>query len=473
MKLDTMSPRQVVAALDKYIVGQSEAKRAVAIALANRVRRLKLDERMQKEVKPKNLLMIGPTGVGKTEIARRLAVISDAPFIKVEATKYTEVGYVGRDVESMVRDLVENAIRLVKQQKQEEVKEEALSNAIDRIAKVMKPGKKIKKESKMNFPKGDMGGLAEFLSQMAPQMNQENQEEEEEITDEIAKTRKQIKDQIRDGKLDNHEITIQLNEKKLQMTNLNPAMEQMMDLSENLTSLQPKKKIERNVTVKEALKLLTEEESEKLVNLADIHQMALELAESKGIIFIDEMDKIASKNDNNGHVSRQGVQRDILPIVEGSQIQTKYGIINTDHILFIGSGAFHVSKPSDLIPELQGRFPIRVNLNDLNKDDFIRILTEPTNAITKQYQALLATDGVEIKFDDTAINAMAEYAVRLNEQADNIGARRLHTIIETVLEDLLFEATDMTMGDITINETFVNNKLAKIVEDKDLSHYIL
>lgn len=472
MKLDTMSPRQVVAALDKYIVGQSEAKRAVAIALANRVRRLKLDERMQKEVKPKNLLMIGPTGVGKTEIARRLAVISDAPFIKVEATKYTEVGYVGRDVESMVRDLVENAIRLVKQQKQEEVKEEALSNAIDRIAKVMKPGKKIKKESKMNFPKGDMGGLAEFLSQMAPQMNQENQEEEE-ITDEIAKTRKQIKDQIRDGKLDNHEITIQLNEKKLQMTNLNPAMEQMMDLSENLTSLQPKKKIERNVTVKEALKLLTEEESEKLVNLADIHQMALELAESKGIIFIDEMDKIASKNDNNGHVSRQGVQRDILPIVEGSQIQTKYGIINTDHILFIGSGAFHVSKPSDLIPELQGRFPIRVNLNDLNKDDFIRILTEPTNAITKQYQALLATDGVEIKFDDTAINAMAEYAVRLNEQADNIGARRLHTIIETVLEDLLFEATDMTMGDITINETFVNNKLAKIVEDKDLSHYIL
>lgn len=468
-----LTPRQVVAALDKYIVGQAEAKRAVAIALANRIRRLKLDEAMQKEVKPKNLLMIGPTGVGKTEIARRLATIANAPFIKVEATKYTEVGYVGRDVESMVRDLVENAIQLVKQQKHDQVKEQAMEMAIDRLTKILKPGKKVKKSTPNPGSKMDLGNFTDLFSQMMPMKPLEEEEDAEEITEEIAQTRAQIKQQIKDGKLDNHEVTIKLQEKKLQMNSLNPAMEQMMDLQDSLSALQPKKKIERNVTVKEALDLLAEEEADKLVNQADIHSDALKLAESKGIIFIDELDKIASKGDNGGQVSRQGVQRDILPIVEGSQVQTKYGIIHTDHILFIGSGAFHVAKPSDLIPELQGRFPIRVHLDDLSKDDFVRILTEPTNAITKQYQALLATDGVTIHFDDSSIDAMADYAVQLNEETDNIGARRLHTIIETVLDELLFEAMDMQMGEITITDTYVKNKLKDIVGNKDLSHYIL
>ena len=464
-----LSPRKIVTELDKYIIGQDDAKKSVAIALQNRIRRLKLEPEMQKEVKPKNLLMIGPTGVGKTEIARRLADIAQAPFIKVEATKYTEVGYVGRDVESMVRDLVENAIRIVKKQKHLEVQDQAESLAIERIAKALKPG--IKKAKTSNTIPGNFGGLTEMFKQFSPEDGAN--EEEEEITEEIAATRRQIRQQIRDGKLDNHEVTIQLEEKKLQLTSLNPAMEQMMDLQDSLNVLKPKKKIERKVTVKEAIELLREEEADKLVNQDDIHQTALKLAESSGIIFIDEMDKIASKGQQSGEVSRQGVQRDILPIVEGSAIQTKYGIIQTDHILFIGSGAFHTAKPSDLIPELQGRFPIRVHLEDLTEDDFSQILTEPKNALTKQYQALLATDGVEITFTPEAITSMAHYAVELNQQNDNIGARRLHTILETLLEDLLFEATDMQMGHIEINQSYVKNKLDKIMENRDLSHYIL
>lgn len=464
-----LTPKEVVNELNKYIIGQDEAKRAVAVALRNRVRRLKLDDEMKHEVKPKNLLMIGPTGVGKTEIARRLATITQAPFIKVEATKYTEVGYVGRDVESMVRDLVENSIRLVKAQEHEAVHDKAEAKAIERIAKALRPGQKVEKKANNTTP--NLGMFGEMFKAMQPP--QTDEEPEEIVSDEVASSRRQIRQQIRDGLLDNHEVTIKLEEKKMQLTSLNPAMEQMMDMQESLNALKPKKKIERTVTVKEAVALLTEEEADRLVNLDDIQQKALKLVEENGIIFIDEMDKIATKNQNSGEVSRQGVQRDILPIVEGSQVQTKYGIINTDHILFVGSGAFHVSKPSDLIPELQGRFPIRVNLHDLTKEDFIRILSEPKNALIKQYEALIATEGVNISFDEGAINKMAEYAVLLNQNTDNIGARRLHTILETVLEELLFESADMQMGEILINEKYVTQKLEKIVENRDLSHYIL
>lgn len=470
--MEQLTPRKVVDSLNQYIIGQDDAKRAVAVALRNRIRRLKLDPEMRQEVKPKNLLMIGPTGVGKTEIARRLADIAKSPFIKVEATKYTEVGYVGRDVESMVRDLVENAILLVKKEKHAEVQDEAESRAIDRIAKSLKPGEKPKKQETQASTMGGFGNFADIFKQMNPAM-QEEEEEEEIVTEEVAATRRAIRQQIREGKLDNHQVTIKLEEKKLQLNSMNPAMEQVMDMQESLSALKPKKKIERTVTVKEAIKIIAEEEADKLVNQEDINQTALELAQNNGIIFIDEIDKIATKNQNAGEVSRQGVQRDILPIVEGSQVQTKYGIIATDHILFIGSGAFHDAKPSDLIPELQGRFPIRVNLNDLTENDFVRILTEPKNALIKQYQAMLATEEVDINFTQDAIQRLAEYAVELNENTDNIGARRLHTILETVLEELLFESAEMQMGEIEINAKYVEQRLDKIVENRDLSHYIL
>ncbi|MGO1433692.1 MAG: ATP-dependent protease ATPase subunit HslU, partial [Ruoffia tabacinasalis] len=370
---------------------------------------------------------------------------------------------------------VENSIRLLKKQKQEEVKETAEAKAIERIAKALKPGEKpAKAESTLQQNQANpFGNFAEMFKQMNPAGNDVEEEEEEIVTEEVAATRRAIRQQIREGKLDNHEVTIKMEEKKLQLNSMNPAMEQMMDMQESLNALKPKKKIERTITVAEAIKLLTEEEADKLINQDDINQKALELAQSNGIIFIDEIDKIASKNQNSGEVSRQGVQRDILPIVEGSQVQTKYGIIETDHILFIGSGAFHESKPSDLIPELQGRFPIRVNLDDLTGSDFVSILTEPKNALIKQYEAMLATEGVEIHFTEAAIEKLAEYAVRLNDTTDNIGARRLHTILETVLEELLFESAEMQMGEIEITEQYVEQRLEKIVENRDLSHYIL
>lgn len=465
-----LSPREIVSQLDQYIVGQAEAKRAIAIAVRNRQRRLRLEEEMQDEVKPKNLLMIGPTGVGKTEIARRLAKITQAPFIKVEATKYTEVGYVGRDVESMVRDLVDQAIRIVRVKKHEEVHDEAYDRAVVRLAKYIVPGEKPSKKTNDEDSSGfGFKGMEDFMRQLSGQMEPEVQEVE---TDEISHQRRQVRQQIRQGQLDKEEVTIQILEPKMQLSSINPVMEQMMDMQESLNALRPDKTIERTVTVKEALKLLTDEESDKLVNQEDLHQQALKLSEESGIIFIDEMDKIASGKENSGEVSRQGVQRDILPIVEGSQIQTKYGLIKTDHILFIGSGAFHVAKPSDLIPELQGRFPIRVNLDDLRQEDFVRILTEPQNALIKQYQALLATEEVEVVFTDEAINQMAEYAVTLNRETDNIGARRLHTIIETVLEELLFESADSPMR-IEVTKKYVDDRLADKVNNKDLSHYIL
>ena len=459
------SPREIVKELDEYIVGQTNAKKSVAVALRNRYRRLQLDEKMQQDVTPKNILMIGPTGVGKTEIARRLAKIVDAPFVKLEATKFTEVGYVGRDVESMVRDLVENAIQIVKKEQYKNVRIQAEKKANRRLVKVLVPG--IKKEQKKN---------TNPYEQMMNMFNAAQQPEEpkEELTDEIRSNRQAIFEQLEKGLLDNREVTIQVGEPKNQAPMMNNGLEQMgIDLNETLGALKPQKKIERTVTVKEARELLIQEESSKLVNDADIHSEALRLAESSGIIFLDEIDKVSSKSQQSGEVSREGVQRDILPIVEGSQVNTKYGTLQTDHILFIASGAFHLSKPSDLIPELQGRFPIRVELDDLTKEDFVKILTEPTNALVKQYVALLGTENVKVVFTMEAIEKIAEIAYQVNRDTDNIGARRLHTILEKLLEDLLFEASEMQMGEITITEAYVEEKLASIAKDEDLSRYIL
>ncbi|WP_313538831.1 ATP-dependent protease ATPase subunit HslU [Enterococcus sp.] len=459
------SPREIVKELDEYIVGQTAAKKSVAVALRNRYRRLQLDEKMQQDVTPKNILMIGPTGVGKTEIARRLARIVDAPFVKLEATKFTEVGYVGRDVESMVRDLVENAIQIVKKDQYKNVRIQAEKKANRRLVKVLVPG--IKKEQKKQ---------GNPYEQMMNMFNGAQQPEElkEELTDEIRSNRQAIFEQLEKGLLDNREVTIEVDEPKNQAPAMNNGLEQMgIDLNETLGALKPQKKIERTVTVKEARELLIQEESSKLVNDADIHSEALRLAESSGIIFLDEIDKVTSKSQQSGEVSREGVQRDILPIVEGSQVNTKYGALQTDHILFIASGAFHLSKPSDLIPELQGRFPIRVELDDLTKEDFVKILTEPNNALVKQYVALLATENVKVTFTLEAIQKIAEIAFQVNRDTDNIGARRLHTILEKLLEDLLFEASEMQMGEITITEAYVEDKLASIAEDQDLSRYIL
>lgn len=459
------TPREIVKELDKYIIGQDEAKRAVAVALRNRYRRLQLEDVMQQEVTPKNMMMIGPTGVGKTEIARRLAKIVNAPFIKVEATKFTEVGYVGRDVESMVRDLVEAAIQIVEKEQYSRVYGQALKKANDRLVKALVPG--IKKEKRQS------GNQFDAMMQMF-NTAQQPQEEQEEVTEEISTNRKKILEQLEKGLLDNREVTIEVDEPKKTMPMMG-GMEQMgIDLNETLGALSPKKKIERTVTVKEAQELLVKEESAKIVNQADISSEAIKRAESTGIIFIDEIDKITSKSQSSsGEVSREGVQRDILPIVEGSQVNTKYGPIQTDFILFIASGAFHLSKPSDLIPELQGRFPIRVELDDLSADDFVRILTEPNNALLKQYEALLATENVKIVFTQEAIKRLAEIASNLNRDTDNIGARRLHTILEKLLEELMFEAPDMQMGEITITEAYVNERLGSIVKDEDLSRYIL
>ncbi|WP_156954978.1 ATP-dependent protease ATPase subunit HslU [Carnobacterium funditum] len=467
--LENMTPREIVSELDKYIIGQKEAKKSVAVALRNRYRRLQLDEAMQKEITPKNLLMIGPTGVGKTEIARRLASIVKAPFIKVEATKFTEVGYIGRDVESMVRDLVEAAIVIVEKQQYSRVYINAEKNAVNRLVKILVPG--IKKEKKQSNASNPFESMFQNMN-----LSQEKPvEEEEEVNETITLNRETIKKQIRSGQLDNREVTIEIEEhKKGTSSPMNAGLEQMgIDLNETLGALRPKNKVKRSVTVKEALEILIQEESEKLVNQEDVYSQAIHLAQNSGIIFIDEFDKITSKSSQSGEVSREGVQRDILPIVEGSQVSTKYGTIQTDHVLFIASGAFHVSKPSDLIPELQGRFPIRVELDDLTKEDFVKILTEPNNALVKQYIAMIATDNIDVIFTFEAIERLADIAYRVNHETENIGARRLHTILEKLLEDLLFEAPDMQMGEITITKNYVDEKIAHIVEDKDLSRYIL
>ncbi|EOS8041738.1 ATP-dependent protease ATPase subunit HslU [Enterococcus faecium] len=460
------TPRQIVSELDEYIVGQHAAKKSVAVALRNRYRRLQLDEKMQQDITPKNMLMIGPTGVGKTEIARRLAKIVNAPFVKVEATKFTEVGYVGRDVESMVRDLVENAIQIVEKEQYSRVYTSAKKNAEKRLVKILVPG--IKKEQKQST------NQFEQMMNLFNASQQNTAEPQEEVTEDIRINRRTVLEQLQKGLLDSREVTIEVEDQKKPAPMMNNGLEQMgIDLNETLGALTPKKKVERTVTVKEASELLIKEESAKLVKDADIHSEAIKLAEESGIIFIDEIDKITSKSQQSGEVSREGVQRDILPIVEGSQVNTKYGIIQTDHVLFIASGAFHLSKPSDLIPELQGRFPIRVELDDLTAEDFVKILTEPNNALIKQYVALIGTENVSVTFTKEAIERIAQIAFDVNRDTDNIGARRLHTILEKLLEDLLFEAPDMQMGEITITEAYVDDKLGSIAANEDLSRYIL
>nr|WP_267461634.1 HslU--HslV peptidase ATPase subunit [Bacillus stercoris] len=467
MEKKPLTPRQIVDRLDQYIVGQQNAKKAVAVALRNRYRRSLLDEKLKDEVVPKNILMMGPTGVGKTEIARRIAKLSGAPFIKIEATKFTEVGYVGRDVESMVRDLVETSVRLIKEEKMNEVKEQAEENANKRIVRLLVPGKK--KQSGVKNP------FEMFFGGSQP--NGEDEAESQEEAN-IEEKRKRMAHQLALGELEDYYVTVEVEEQQPSMFDMlqGSGMEQMgMNMQDALSGLMPKKKKRRKMTVREARKVLTNEEASKLIDMDEVSQEAIQRAEESGIIFIDEIDKIAKNGgaSSSADVSREGVQRDILPIVEGSTVVTKYGSVKTDHVLFIAAGAFHMAKPSDLIPELQGRFPIRVELNKLTVDDFVRILVEPDNALLKQYQALLQTEGISLEFSDEAIHKIAEVAYHVNQDTDNIGARRLHTILERLLEDLSFEAPDVTMEKITITPQYVEEKLGTIAKNKDLSQFIL
>ena len=461
-----LTPKQIVAELDKYIVGQGEAKKSVAIALRNRWRRKRLSEDMQNEIIPKNILLIGPTGVGKTEIARRLARLVGAPFIKVEATKYTEVGYVGRDVEQIIRDLVANAIRMVQEQESQRYERKAEEEANKRILQVLWPKKKSVTDKVPNpmdvfFSSGDEG---------------EEKEEPKQLEEPMSGRRQQMLDDIRQHKMDDREIEVEVAEQERTIQGIltgNSTEELTNNFQEMLGSILPKKKKMKKMTIAKAREVFKEEELEKCLDMDVIVDKAIEATEEAGIVFIDEFDKIAEKGRSNGpDVSREGVQRDILPIVEGATVNTKYGPVKTDHILFIAAGAFHVSKPSDLIPELQGRFPIRVELQSLTVDDFRRILTEPNQSLVKQYTALLATDGVTLEFTDDGINAIAEYAHRVNQETENIGARRLHTILEKILENVAYEAPDIETKHIVIDKAFVADKLNDVVQNVDLSHYI-
>ncbi|MEM1503306.1 HslU--HslV peptidase ATPase subunit [Domibacillus sp. 8LH] len=462
-----MTPRQIVERLDQYIVGQKEAKKSVAVALRNRYRRSLLDEAIRDEVVPKNILMIGPTGVGKTEIARRMAKLAGAPFIKVEATKFTEVGYVGRDVESMVRDLAETAVRLVKEEKMNEVKEPAKEAANRRLVELLVPSRKKSTSVKNPF---------EMLFGGQNSQQEESDDSTEDMS--IFEKRRAVEQKLAAGELENETITVEVEEQPPSMFDLfqGSGMEQMgMNMQDALGGLMPKKKKKKKLAVKDARSVLEQEEAQKLIDMDEVTQEAVRRAEQTGIIFIDEVDKIAVKGgaSSGANVSREGVQRDILPIVEGSTIVTKYGTVKTDYILFIAAGAFHMSKPSDLIPELQGRFPIRVELEKLSTDDFVRILVEPDNALLKQYKALLETEGIHVEFTDEAVQRLAEIAVHVNSETDNIGARRLHTIMEKLLEDLSFEAPDIMMEKITITPQYVDEKLSAISQNKDLSEFIL
>ena len=443
-----LTPREIVSELDKYIVGQNMAKRAVGVALRNRWRRQKVSPELRDEISPKNILMMGPTGVGKTEIARRLAKLAQAPFVKVEASKFTEVGYVGRDVESMIRDLTEIAVNMVTEEETLSVNTRARELAEDKLIDLLVPTRPVT----------------------------EAEEDIDEAKRKMSETKKKMRKLLWDGKLDDREVEIEITARSLPIQVFSQAGVEEMDpgISEMIGSLMPKKSKLRKVKVPEAMDILTEEEARRLIDMDKVTQLALERTENSGIIFIDEIDKVAGKNGVSGpDVSREGVQRDLLPIIEGSSVTTKHGMVRTDHILFIGAGAFHVSKPSDLIPELQGRFPIRVELEALTKDDFIRILTEPKNALIKQYTELMRTEDINLEFTAEAVEKIAETAAEVNGSTENIGARRLHTVLEKLLDEISFNAPDMKEKKFTIDKSYVEEKIADIVRDRDLSRYIL
>ncbi|MDR3337820.1 MAG: ATP-dependent protease ATPase subunit HslU [Treponema sp.] len=508
-KTNDLTPREIVAELDKYIVGQKKAKRAVAVALRNRIRRLKLDPEIREDIAPKNILMIGPTGVGKTEIARRLAKLAGSPFIKVEATKYTEVGYVGRDVESMIRDLMAAGIQMVKQEMQENVTSEAEKRAEEALLDLL-TGKKPREPKKASpspmvrpigaFPLNSGSGGSSFMGAaiqvgISSKQSQDTAEESDEGEGEAAEiangaaqdtgksgfavdsTREKFRFMLREGKLEERtvEITVNQNPQFPSFEMMGGGMEELETSLSGLAGLFGSNRKKKVVSVKRAREILIAEESEKLIDRDRVSDDARQRVEEMGIVFIDEIDKIAVKGDRGGgpDVSREGVQRDILPIVEGATVNTKWGPVNTDHILFIAAGAFNISKPSDLIPELQGRFPLRVELESLGKEEFLRILTEPKNALTNQYKDLLATEGVEIEFLEEAVERLAVLAAEVNSRLENIGARRLHTIMEALLEELSFEAPDMAPAKIPITESYVNERLADLVTDQDLGRYIL